>query len=64
MLRSITLNMPFKSEQQRKYMNWAAEHGKIKQSIVDEYNQASKGMKLSNSHEEHLKKIKKLIKKD
>lgn len=27
-------------------MNWAAAHGKIKQSVVDEFNAASKGLKL------------------
>lgn len=37
---------PFRSEAQRKYMNWAAENGKIKQSTVDEFNKASKGMHL------------------
>jgi len=38
--------MPYKSEQQRKYMNAAASRGEIKQSIVDEFNKASKGMRL------------------
>ena len=38
--------MPFKSEAQRAYMNAAAERGDIKQSVVDEFNQASKGMQL------------------
>jgi hypothetical protein len=38
--------MPFSSEAQRRYMNWAASKGKIKQSTVDEFNAASKGMKL------------------
>jgi hypothetical protein len=27
-------------------MNWAASKGKIKQSVVDDFNKASKGMKL------------------
>lgn len=35
--------MPYRSESQRRYMNWAAGEGKIKQSVVDEYNEASKG---------------------
>lgn len=47
--------MPFKSESQRRYMNWAASKGKIKKSIVDEFNQASKGMDLP----ETVKKAKK-----
>jgi len=38
--------MPFKSEKQRRYMNWAASKRKIKQSVVDEFNQVSKGMEL------------------
>lgn len=38
--------MPFKSDAQRRYMNWAASKGKIKQSTVDEFNQASKGLDL------------------
>lgn len=38
--------MPFKSEAQRKKMNELASQGKIKQSVVDEFNTASKGMKL------------------
>lgn len=38
--------MPYKSQAQRKFMNAAAERGEIKQSVVDEYNKASKGKKL------------------
>ena len=38
--------MPYKSEAQRKYMNAAAGRGEISKSVVDEFNQASKGMKL------------------
>lgn len=38
--------MPFKSEAQRKFMNAAANRGDIKQSTVDEFNKASRGMKL------------------
>lgn len=38
--------MPFKSEAQRKYMNAAASRGDIPKKTVDEFNQASKGMKL------------------
>ena len=43
--------MPFRSEAQRKYMNAAAARGDIKQSTVDEFNKASKGMHLP----EHVK---------
>lgn len=53
-------NLPFSSDKQRKYMNWAAEHGKIKQSVVDEYNQASKGLKLPESAPKKKKSFKKL----
>lgn len=38
--------MPYASDAQRRYMHWAEEHGKIKKSTVDEYDQASKGKKL------------------
>jgi hypothetical protein len=38
--------MPFASNSQRKFMNAAAARGDIKQSTVDEFNKASKGMKL------------------
>lgn len=38
--------MPYKSDKQRKYMNWAASEGKIKQSVVDDFNTASKGLNL------------------
>lgn len=49
--------MPFKSDRQRRYMNWAAAHGKIKQSVVDEFNQASKGMDLPDkARNERIKK--------
>lgn len=37
---------PYKSLKQERYMNWAAQHGKIKQSVVDEFNKASKGKDL------------------
>lgn len=46
---------PYKSDSQRRYMNWAASKGKIKKSIVDEFNAASKGMDLP----EKVKKVKK-----
>ncbi len=38
--------MPWKSDAQRKYMSMAAAKGKVPQSVVDEGNAASKGMKL------------------
>lgn len=40
--------MPYKSDAQRKYMNWAASEGKIKKSIVNEFNRESKGLELPN----------------
>lgn len=45
--------MPYKSEKQRRYMNWAGEHGKIDKSVVNEFNKASKGMKLPESAPKH-----------
>lgn len=48
--------MPFKSDAQRKYMNWAASKGKIKTSIVDEFNKASKELELP----ETVDKVKKV----
>jgi len=38
--------MPYASKAQERYMNWAASKGKIKQSTVNEFNEASKGMSL------------------
>lgn len=38
--------MPYKSLKQERYINWAAKKGKIKQSVADEFNEASKGKKL------------------
>jgi hypothetical protein len=38
--------MPFKSEAQRKAMNAKATKGEIPKKVVEEYNSASKGMKL------------------
>lgn len=45
--------MPFKSEAQRKFMNAAAARGEIKPSVVDEFNKASKGMKLPRKIEKN-----------
>lgn len=39
--------MPFSSDKQRRFMNWAASKGKIKQSTVNEFNKESKGLDLS-----------------
>jgi len=38
--------MPFKSNKQRKFFNVPANKEKIGPKVVDEFNQASKGMKL------------------
>ncbi len=54
--------MPFKSEAQRKFMNVAAARGDIKQSTVDEFNQASKGKKLPQKI--NTPKLNKFLKKD
>ncbi len=51
--------MPFVSDKQRKFMNWAASKGKIKQSTVNEFNKASKGIDLPESVK--FPKIKKMI---
>lgn len=45
--------MPYKSEKQRRYMNWAANEGKISKGVVDEFNQASKGMKLPETADQN-----------
>ena len=53
--------MPFKSEAQRKYMNAAAARGEIPKKTVDEFNQASKGMKLpEKKKKDRFKRIKKM----
>lgn len=46
--------MSYKSEKQRRYMNWAASEGKIKKSIVKEFNRKSKGLDLPD----HVQKAK------
>lgn len=46
--------MPYKSQDQRKFMNAAAARGEIKKSTVDEFNKASKGMKLPPKVKKHL----------
>jgi len=38
--------MPYKSEAQRKKFHAMAKRGEISQSVVDEYDRASKGKKL------------------
>jgi len=38
--------MPYKSDAQRRYFHYAEEQGKIKPSTVNEFDKASKGMKL------------------
>jgi hypothetical protein len=49
--------MPYTSDKQRRYMNWASAHGKIKQSVVDEFNEKSKGMDLpEKARNEKIKK--------
>lgn len=55
--------MPFKSESQRKYMNWAASKGKLDKSMVDEFNKESKGVKLPDPSEKNtFKKLKEKLK--
>jgi hypothetical protein len=53
--------MPFKSNKQRRYMNWAASKGKIDQKVVDEFNDASKGLELPEKANKY-KKISKYFK--
>lgn len=38
--------MPYKSDRQRRYMHAAAERGDISESVVEEFDRASKGKKL------------------
>jgi hypothetical protein len=45
--------MPYKSDAQRRFFHAAEARGDIKQSTVNEFDQASKGMKLP----EHVKKL-------
>lgn len=53
--------MPYKSDAQRKYMNWAASKGKIKKSIVQEFNKESKGLDLPDfKSPDKIKNVKKL----
>lgn len=49
--------MPYASDKQRRYMHWAADHGKIKKSTVEEYDKASKGKDLPEKVD-HFKKLK------
>lgn len=47
--------MPYKSDKQRRYMHWAAEHGKIEQSVVDKFDaeeraKNKKGKKFKKFH--------------
>ncbi len=37
--------MPYKSLKQERYFHWAAAHGKIKQSVVDEFDAAERKKK-------------------
>jgi hypothetical protein len=55
--------MPFKSEAQRKYMNAAASRGEIPKATVNEFNQASKGMKLPDKKKEKFSRTKKRMNK-
>lgn len=41
--------MPYKSTKQRKYMHWAAEHGKISKAVVEEFDKAEKRAKQSTT---------------
>lgn len=50
--------MPYKSDQQRKYFHYAESVGKIKPSVVKEFDEASKGKKLPK-----FVKLKKKLKK-
>ncbi len=50
--------MPFSSDKQRRYMNWAASVGKIKPKVVNEFNKASKGLDLPEEVKPKFKKLK------
>lgn len=45
--------MPYKSDAQRKYFHAALDRGEIKPSTVEEFDKASKGMKLPNKVKQH-----------
>lgn len=42
----LLTNMPYKSDAQRRYFHAAEARGEIKPSVVNEFDKASKGMKL------------------
>lgn len=52
--------MPYRSDAQRKYMNAAAARGEIPKKTVNEFNKASKGLrlpkKLASSEQAHATK--------
>lgn len=48
--------MPYKSDSQRRYFHYAESVGKIKKSTVDEFDKASKGMKLPEKISEPSKR--------
>lgn len=50
--------MPFKSSKQRRYMHWAANKGKIAQSVVDKFEDETKKAK-----KEKYSKLKRMMKK-
>lgn len=51
--------MPYVSDAQRRYFNWAGREGKIPMSVVNEWNEASRGKKLP----ERVKKKATMIKR-
>ncbi len=55
--------MPYKSYKQRKFFHVAEKRGDIKPSVVNEFDKASKGMKLPETAPKKPR-FKKLFKKD
>lgn len=56
-------SIPYKSDKQRKYFHYAESKGLIKPSVVNEFDEASKGMKLPEySKKSKFKKLSKHLK--
>ena len=55
--------MPYTSDKQRRYFHYAEEHGKISPKVVNEFDKASKGMKLPEYAPSRFKKLKDKLRK-
>jgi hypothetical protein len=55
--------MPYKSDKQRRFFHVAEKRGDISKKVVEEYDKASKGMKLPEEAPKKSNRYKKLFKK-